>query len=216
MSAAFTELRVLAARKAACLATVAEIEARGETAENEADRFAVEADKIKSEIAEREAEAAYAGYEAPGARRLDRRHGDLLRKVVAHRGAADIARRKAEEARCSLPDIETRIADAAILASAEIQREALAEISADIPKLALPLARLIAADFLRHRLAGNRFSYDPSRHGDLINGAWIAGEAMRALARWSPSDWPAAVDQAALRLAEDWTAEIEGDDNEDD
>jgi hypothetical protein len=75
---------------------------------------------------------------------------------------------------------------------------------------------LIAADFLRHRLAGNRFRYEPARHGDLINGAWLAGEVMRSLARWSPTDWPTAVDQVALKLAEDWTAEIEGDDNEDD
>lgn len=217
MNAAFAELRVLAARKAACLATVAEIEARGEIAEKEADRFAVEADKIKAEITGREAEAAFEGREGSGLPRLERRHGDLLRKVSAYRGAADLARRKVAGARRPLPEIEARIVDAAILATAEIQREALAEISAEIPKLALPLARLIAADFLRHRLAGNRFHYEPERHGDLINGAWLAGEAMRSLARWSPSDWPTAVDQMALRLADEWTASIgEGEEEDDD
>lgn len=214
MSAAFAELRVLTARKAACLATVAEIEARGEAAENKADRFAEEADKIKSEIGGRESHAAYAGRECSGLSRLERRQNDLLRKVAAHRGAADLARQKAEEARHLLPEIEARIADAAILATAWIHREALAEIGAVIPKLALPLTRLIAADFLRHRLAGNRFRYDPSRHGEIANGSWIAGEVMRSLARWSPSDWPAAVDQMALRLADEWSAEIEGDENE--
>jgi hypothetical protein len=216
MNAGLAELRVLAARKAACLASVAEIEARGETAENEADRFAEEADTVKAEITGREAEAAFEGRECSGLSRLERRRSDLLRKATAHRGAAELARQKAEETRDSLPEIEARIVDAAILATAEIQREALAAISAEIPKLALPLARLIAADFLRHRLAGNRFHYEPARHGDLINGAWLAGEVMRSLARWSPTDWPVVVDQTALRLADEWSAEVEGNDNEDD
>lgn len=216
MSAALAELRVLAAHKAACLATVAKIEARGKSVEKEADRLSEEADLVKAEIAAREAEASFKGRECSGLSRLERRHNDLLRKVVAHRGAADLARQKAQEARHPLPEIEARIADAAILVTAEIQHEALATLIGETPKFLTPLARLIAADFLRHRFAGNRFRYDPSRHGELTNGSWIAGEVMRALARWSPSDWPTAVDQMALGLADEWTAEIEGESNEDD
>lgn len=216
MRPAFAELRVLAARKASCLATVAEIVARGEAVGKEAEKLAEEADIVTGEIAQREAEAAFAGHRRSGAVSPERRRNEVLRKIVALRGAAELAQKKADEARKALPVLEKRIADVAVLATAKIQREALADINIEIPKLASSLARLIAADFVRHRFAGSRFRYDPDRHGELHNGAWLAGEVMSALARWSPADWPSAVDQAALRLADAWTREIHGEDNEDD
>lgn len=185
-----------------------------QAAANAADR---EAAALERAALDREAAALLNGeaIEAAETEAAGRLLAKTRHRAGAARHAADIVLAEIPALQEKLGKADTAVSDAA-LTDFRVERDAAVTDAIEaIASLRPTLARLIAAERVRRRLIGDRFTFD-ARHHDprqLWSGEHVAAKFLDSIpSRLLPDGFPAAVTATAERIAAEMLAALKGGD----
>jgi hypothetical protein len=137
---------------------------------------------------------------------------DLHSSARVKRAAAEKARANAVEVAAGLPAAQAAVTSAALGHMRRARDEAHADLTTAINAAVEPLARMIAADLVRQRLVGDRYSFDPREHdpADLWSGAVLAEKLLKGIPpRLRPEGIAEAIRNRAEEIAGDTIRQLE-------
>lgn len=204
MTAAFDALTATLAASAEIERQAREHNAQAADLAYAAERDESEAARIESEAEGAAADALLAGKAAPA--NADSKWADLRHAAKVKCAAAEKARVKAAEVAAGLPAAQAAATSATLGFMRASRDEARTDLMTAINAAVEPLARMIAADLVRQRLVGDRYSFDPREHdpADLWSGAVLAEKLVKGIPpRLRPEGFAEAIRNRAEEIAGD-------------
>lgn len=210
MNAAFDALKAALAASVEIEEQAAEHTERAANLAYAAERDEAEAARIESEAEGAAADALLAG--KPASVKADAKAADLRRLAKTKRAAAEKARANAVEVAAGLPAAQAAATSATLGLMRATRDKARADLAAALNAAAEPLARMIAADLVRQRLVGDRYSFDPREHdpADLWSGAVLAENLVKGIPpRLRPEGFAESIRNRAEEIAGDTIRQLE-------
>lgn len=210
MTAAFDMLKAALAASAEIERLAAEHNAQAANLDYSAERDEAEAARIEGEAEGAAADALLAGNAALA--NADTKAADLRRLAKTKRAAAEKARVKTAEVAAGLQAAQANVTGAALGFMRGARDEARDDLAAAINAAVEPLARMIAADRVRNRLIGDRYSFDPREHdpADLWSGAVLAEKLVKGIPpRLRPENFAEAIRDRAKEIAAEILRKLE-------
>lgn len=205
MTAALHTLQTALAAQAEIETRAAEHRAQAADRAYDAERDEAEAARIEQESEGAAADALLAGKAAPA--NADSKSADLRKAARIKRAAAEKAGVKAAEVATGLPDAGAAVTSATLYWTRDFRDGGRADLLKALSDAIEPLAKMTAADFVRQRLVGDRYSFDPREHdpADLWSGAVLAEKLVKGI---PPRLRPEGFAEMIRERAEEFAAEI--------
>lgn len=204
MTAAFNILKTTLAAQVEIERQAREHDAQAANLAYAAERDEAEAARIEKESEGAAADALLAGKAAPA--NADLKSADLRQAAKVKRAAAEKARALAVEVAAGIPAAQAAVTSATLGFMRGARDEARADLTTAINAAVEPLARMIAADLVRQRLVGDRYSFDPREHdpADLWSGGVLAEKLLKGIPqRLRPENFAEAIRNRAEEIAGD-------------